>query len=103
MKKFFKKSALAITLAVTMLAGVMQGAQKAKADETEVLTGLSSTEIVSQMGIGWNLGNTFDATGGNKSDIYSQEKSWGNPQVTQELITAVKAAGFDTIRIPNLV
>ncbi len=100
MKKFFKKSALAITLAVTMLAGVLQGAQKAKADETEVLTGLSSTEIVSQMGIGWNLGNTFDATGGNKSDIYSQEKSWGNPQVTQELITAVKAAGFDTIRIP---
>lgn len=100
MKKFFKKSALAITLAVTMLAGVLQGAQKAKADETEVLTGLSSTEIVSQLGIGWNLGNTFDATGGNKSDIYSQEKSWGNPQVTQELITAVKAAGFDTIRIP---
>jgi aryl-phospho-beta-D-glucosidase BglC (GH1 family) len=37
---------------------------------------------------GWNLGNTLDAT-------------WtGAPQPTQAMINAVKAAGFNTIRIP---
>ncbi len=52
------------------------------------------------MGIGWNLGNTFDATGGNQKNVYSQEQSWGNPKVSAELIKKVKDAGFTTIRIP---
>lgn len=66
----------------------------------EKLTGKTASEITEMMGKGWNLGNTFDATGGNKTDIYSQEQSWGNPIVTKELIDGVKAAGFNTIRIP---
>lgn len=66
----------------------------------EELTGRTSEEIVSKMGLGWNLGNTFDATGGNRSNIYSQETSWGNPQVTRELIEAIHDRGFKTIRIP---
>ena len=66
----------------------------------EELTGRSSEEIVSKMGLGWNLGNTFDATGGNRSNIYSQETSWGNPKVTRELIQAISDRGFKTIRIP---
>lgn len=41
---------------------------------------------------GWNLGNTFDATGG--------ETSWGNPVTTKELIGAIAAQGFKSIRIP---
>ena len=68
--------------------------------ESNVLTGLSAMEIVSLMGMGWNLGNTFDATGGSTSNVYGQEQSWGNPKVTPELIHKVKEAGFDTIRIP---
>ncbi len=66
----------------------------------EELTGYSAEEIVEQMGVGWNLGNSFDATGGNAQDVYSQEQSWGNPIVTKELIDAVKEAGFNTLRIP---
>ena len=66
----------------------------------EELTGLTANEIVAQMGIGWNLGNSFDATNGNKTNVYSQETSWGNPRVTAEAIHRVKEAGFDTIRIP---
>ncbi|MCQ2538940.1 MAG: glycoside hydrolase family 5 protein [Acetatifactor sp.] len=66
----------------------------------EKLTGKTAMEITQMMGKGWNLGNTFDANGGNRSDVYSQETSWGNPKVTKELIDGVKAAGFDTIRIP---
>ena len=64
------------------------------------LTGLTAAEIVARMGLGWNLGNTFDAHHGNTRDVYSQEQSWGNPKVTPELINKVKEAGFKTIRIP---
>ncbi len=72
-----------------------------KVHAAEKLTGKTSMEITKMMGKGWNLGNTFDANGGNKKDIYSQETSWGNPKVTAEQIQAVKDAGFNTIRIPT--
>jgi endoglucanase len=52
----------------------------------------TATETAKAMTIGWNLGNTLEAIGG--------ETAWGNPAVTQKLIDAVKAAGFNTIRIP---
>ncbi len=68
--------------------------------ETEALSGKTAHEIVEQMGLGWNLGNTFDATGGNKNNVYSQETSWGNPRVNEQTIHRVKEAGFKTIRIP---
>ncbi|BBH66378.1 endoglucanase [Actinoplanes sp. OR16] len=42
---------------------------------------------------GWNLGNTFDATG-------DDETSWGNPRVTPELLGDIRAQGFKSIRIP---
>jgi len=49
--------------------------------------------MVAAMQPGWNLGNSFDATG-------AGETSWGNPVVTQALLRNVKAQGFRSIRIP---
>ncbi len=89
------KKMLCTLLAAIMLTSVMPFTATA-----EELTGLTAKEVVSQMGLGWNLGNTFDATNGNTRDVYSQEQSWGNPKVTPELIHKVKEAGFQTIRIP---
>src|SRR5574344_2686051 len=48
---------------------------------------------------GWNLGNTLDSTGNASSDL-AAETSWGNPKTTKEMITAVKNAGFNAIRLP---
>jgi endoglucanase len=48
---------------------------------------------VAAMQPGWNLGNTFDATG-------DDETSWGNPRVTPELLDGIRAQGFKSIRIP---
>ncbi|WP_239082582.1 cellulase family glycosylhydrolase [Actinoplanes teichomyceticus] len=48
---------------------------------------------VAAMQPGWNLGNTFDATG-------ADETSWGNPRVTPELLAGIRAQGFRSIRIP---
>lgn len=53
---------------------------------------ISSLELASDMARGWNLGNSLEAIGG--------ETAWGNPVVTEELILAVKAAGFKSVRIP---
>ena len=48
--------------------------------------------VASQMTVGWNLGNTLEAI--------CSETAWGNPAASQTLINAVKAAGFNSIRIP---
>lgn len=50
-------------------------------------------DIAADMQPGWNLGNSFDATG-------DGETSWGNPRVTEELLDQVRAQGFNSIRIP---
>ena len=55
---------------------------------------------VDKFGAGWNLGNTLDATGGSRDDIWGCETSWGNPYTTKEMITTVKDAGFNAIRVP---
>ncbi|WP_461248003.1 cellulase family glycosylhydrolase, partial [Treponema sp. R6D11] len=53
---------------------------------------LSASEIVAEIKIGWNLGNTLDAN--------PNETSWGNPLTKKSNIDAIKAAGFNAIRIP---
>lgn len=56
-------------------------------------------DIAADMAIGWNLGNTLDATG-NKDKPLEDETYWGNPKTTQANIDAVKQAGFNTLRLP---
>jgi len=54
-----------------------------------------------QMKIGWNLGNTFDAfNDGHVRNEMDIESSWTGVKTTEEMIAAVKDAGFNTIRIP---
>jgi len=51
--------------------------------------------------IGWNLGNTFDAThDGYVRDEMSIESMWVGVKTTEAMIEAVRAAGFNTLRIP---
>ena len=57
-------------------------------------TGMGSTaaEIASKISLGWNIGNSLEATG--------SETAWGNPKVSKALIDLVKQNGFNAIRIP---
>lgn len=52
----------------------------------------TAQQVAGQLKVGWNLGNTLEAICG--------ENAWGNPTTTQALINTVKAAGFNTVRIP---
>lgn len=58
------------------------------------VTGMSSTavQLAAKMGLGWNIGNTMEAPGG--------ETGWGNPLITENYIKFVKQSGFNAIRIP---
>jgi endoglucanase len=58
------------------------------------MTGMGSaaTELARRIKVGWNCGNTLEATGG--------ETAWGNPMITNELIQLVKRSGFQAIRLP---
>ena len=58
----------------------------------------TAAEVLAQMNVGWNLGNTFDAWGA--SSVMGNETYWGNPKTTKEMIDAVRAQGFNTLRIP---
>ncbi len=52
----------------------------------------TAAQVAAQVGVGWNVGNSLEVPGG--------ETGWGNPVVNQQLITAVKTAGFNAVRIP---
>jgi len=54
--------------------------------------GSNAVELAAKMRLGWNIGNTFEAPGG--------ETGWGNPVVTEDYIKFVKKQGFNAIRIP---
>lgn len=72
-------------------------------EKRSVDEGVDSTaiEFVENMKIGWDLGNTFDAyTDENKADEMAYESDWCGVVTTKEMIDAIKAAGFETIRIP---
>ena len=58
-------------------------------------------DFLKQMGIGWNLGNTFDAYDDSfKGNDLKMETRWVGVQTTQEMIAAVREAGFTTLRLP---
>ena len=75
---------------------------------------LTAQEVAKNMGIGLNLGNTMEAyyssncekatytwipvIGSNTPSDY--ERCWGAIETTQEMISGIKAEGFDTVRIP---
>ena len=74
--------------------------------EAEEAMPVSSIELTRLMGNGTNLGNTLEACnngaqyGNTTDDPLYYETMWGQPVTTAEMMTALKEAGFDTIRIP---
>lgn len=56
-------------------------------------TGMSTAvQLAVKFKLGWNIGNTLEASGG--------ETGWGNPQITESYVKFVKQQGFTAIRLP---
>ena len=109
-----KERTLSFTITAAGAADVVlqisQAAQDAEPSEPEyedsidpdnsTMSSLSAVDFAAQMGLGWNLGNSLESITVSGDEFSGNETSWGNPVVTKTLIDAVKAAGFNTIRIP---
>ncbi|SFU66525.1 endoglucanase [Pustulibacterium marinum] len=86
-----------ITITVTQEAGeeeepIEEPVEENIPDDATLMSEMTAVELTETMGLGWNIGNSLDAVGG--------ETAWGNPYITEELILAIKEAGFNTVRIP---
>ena len=80
---------------------VAANADADKPKEKENSDSKSSAEIVKDMKIGWNLGNTLDCYNVDWDIKESEyETAWGNPMTTKSMIDTVKAAGFNAVRVP---
>ncbi len=68
-------------------------------DDTEELTG--ALAFVRKLRLGWNLGNTMDATNSMTTGAnLNLESSWSGIKTTPEMIDTIKEAGFKSVRIP---
>lgn len=72
---------------------------------------MTTMEIVKEMGIGINLGNTMEACGDWIADVDKQwgdgvltvqdyETAWGSPVVTKAMIQGMADEGFGVVRVP---
>lgn len=92
-KLFAVVMAAAMSLSTLSAVGVTTNTRTARA---ATFTDLNQSQIVSEMGAGWNLGNQLEsALNGTPCETY-----WGNPTISKSLIKAVKNAGFQSIRVP---
>lgn len=66
---------------------------------------ITTAELVREMGIGINLGNTYESFGDwiekwGDGSVESYETAWGSPVITQKIIQGYADAGFGVLRIP---
>ncbi|MEF3355909.1 cellulase family glycosylhydrolase [Paenibacillus sp. GYB006] len=87
------KSTLTLSLAFALVLSLFSStlsptqADAAKGNKSKLQS------YVNDMQPGWNLGNSLDAVG-------ADEKAWGNPRITKELIQNIADEGYKSIRIP---
>lgn len=91
----FSALVLALILSLSLFAGC--GNTEPALNEhndpaVEQITFETQQDLITAMGMGWNLGNTLDAPEG--------ETAWGQPVTTPEMVAKIKELGFNTIRIP---
>ena len=75
---------------------IFQSASEPETGDVVVPEGDLASKLPEFMGIGWNLGNHFDAF----NNGVAGETAWGNPLATQMTFHKIKAAGFNSVRIP---
>lgn len=92
-RKSVSLKTLVVSLVFTLLIFTSCKDGATSSSEAEEFRDISSVELVSEMGSGWNLGNSFDAIGEN-------ETVWGNPFTTKAMIDEISDRGFKTIRMP---
>lgn len=84
-------AALIVTLLVLTLSPLARAADPADSDRLA---------FARRMGLGWNLGNTLEATGIQGKTVREFETAWGQPVTTKAMFDGVRQAGFKSVRLP---
>ncbi len=94
----FKKKIVLAVLIFAFIAG-MCGCGSDKKGE---MRDMSVAETVNDMGLGINLGNTFESCGNwiSGSSVSNYETGWGSPVITEAMIQGYKDCGFGVLRVP---
>jgi endoglucanase len=70
----------------------------------EIRANLTTQQLIEEMGMGINLGNTLecytDEPWFDTSIITNYETAWGSPVITEAMIRGYADAGFNSLRIP---
>ncbi len=116
MMKLLKLSALIVTGAMLLCScgkteetpeaeteAVAEAVTETAEEKAPLMREITTMELVKDMGVGINLGNTFEACGdwiSQSGGVSGYEKAWGSPIITEELIKGYKEAGFGVLRVP---
>ncbi len=111
----FLSAAVSVFLLTACADGNSDEKSPAETSATEAVSGemrdITSMELVKDMGLGWNLGDTLDVCqadrdGDGKVNEHAAEGEkvdetlWGNPKATKELFAALKEDGIKSVRLP---
>lgn len=100
-----KKLTATLCAAVTLTMSFMPlGVQPVTAADTQMRE-ISTMELVRDMGVGINLGNTMESAGDwiaqwTDGSVQAYETAWGSPVITKEMIHGMAEEGFGVVRIP---
>ncbi|MDE6600081.1 MAG: glycoside hydrolase family 5 protein, partial [Oscillospiraceae bacterium] len=79
------------------------GNSASAANEKNQMRDMTTAEVVQEMGLGINLGNTMESCGdwiSPSGGVTAYETGWGSPVVTQPLIQGYADVGFGVLRVP---
>lgn len=107
-----KRRLSSLLLALIITSSLFSGCGAKNKEIYMMREGLTANDVVEEMGIGINLGNTFEGYYSNDSNMcsFSQiigegkpinyETCWGAIETTREMIDGMRDSGFKTVRIP---
>ena len=105
------KTVCAVMSAAVLLKPIFCFNVDAIADDNGVMRDITTMELVRDMGIGINLGNTMEACGDWIAEVDKEwgdgiltveeyETAWGSPVITKEMIQGMADEGFGVVRVP---
>ena len=106
----FKKIVSAITSAVLIMTASVTSLTTVNSADDGVMRDITTMELVRDMGVGINLGNTMESCGDwiaqwgaggyAAGTVESYEVAWGSPVITKDVIDGYASEGFGVVRIP---
>lgn len=89
-----------IIAAATAVCSLTAGLCGCNVEAKEKMRDITTMEVVQEMGLGINLGNTMEVSGMHLASVQAYETGWGSPVITQPMIQGYADAGFGVLRVP---